>query len=160
MSLWNTILETNTFNFIILLVILAVLYHVLHISQMLESIKNNIISSIENAKFEQADAINKLKDAKNSYSKLDDELKVRLEDAEKKSSAIKKQILHDADSRVNAIEQNVINVIASEEKSVSNRITEKTLKASVELAKKIIVDKLEKTPELHNKFIDESIGEL
>ncbi len=160
MSLWDMILETNTFNFIILLVILAVLYHVLHISQMLESIKNNIISSIENAKFEQADAINKLKDAKNSYSKLDDELRTRLDDAEKKSSAIKKQILQDADSRVNAIEQNVINVIASEEKSVSNRITEKTLKASVELAKKIIVDKLEKTPELHNKFIDESIGEL
>lgn len=160
MSLWDMILETNTFNFVILLIILAVLYHVLHISQMLENLKNSIITSIENAKFEQANARNRLKDAQTNYDRLGDEIKAREEETIMKSNAIKSKILQDADFKIDAINKNAINMIAAEEKTINAKLTERTLKASIKLAKEIIINKLKENPELHNKFIDESIGEL
>ena len=107
MSFWDIILETNTFNFVILLIILAILYHILHVPKIVENLKDSIISSIENAKFEQADAVNRLKDAQNKYAKLGQEIKVREEEAKQKSNAIKSQILQDADSRIDAINKKI-----------------------------------------------------
>ena len=160
MSFWDTIIETNTFNFVILVIIFAVIFKKAKVSEVVNKIKNDITSSIEKAKDEKVNSINNLKNAQAQYDTLDTELKNRLVDAEQKSEAIVSKILSDANEQIKSIERNAQISITAEEKAINAVAVEKTLKSSVALAEKIIVEKLKNNPELHNKFIEESIGEL
>ena len=61
-NFWNLIVESNTFNFAVLLIIFAVLFKKLNISSGVEKIKQDIINTINNAKNERENAKNKLLD--------------------------------------------------------------------------------------------------
>ena len=47
MEIWNLILESNTFNFVVLVIILAVILHKMNFLSVLENLKENIINRIE-----------------------------------------------------------------------------------------------------------------
>ena len=160
MSFWDTIIETNTFNFVILIIIFAVIFKKLNISEIVSKIKGDIISSIENAISEKENSINKLNDAQGQYDSLDTELKNRKLEAMQKSDAIVSQILSNANDRIKSIESNAKTSILAEEKTINAKAIDKTLKNSTILAEKLIIQKLKEKPELHKKFIQESIGEL
>lgn len=49
-NFWNIIVESNTFNFAVLLVIFAVLYKKMNVADGIEKIKQGIINSINSAK--------------------------------------------------------------------------------------------------------------
>lgn len=159
-NFWNIIVESNTFNFVVLLLIFAILYKKLNVSNAVEKIKQGIVKTIEDAKSEKESAENKLKDAQKAIENLDDDIKSRIDDAKLRAEGIAKQILTNADSRVKLIEKNIGRVISAEEKTLSAKMSEKTLKTSVELAKQHIINMLENNKDLHNKFIDESIENI
>ena len=52
-NFWNIIVESNTFNFAVLLLIFAILYKKLNISNTVEKIKQDVINTINNAKTEK-----------------------------------------------------------------------------------------------------------
>lgn len=159
-NFWNIIVESNTFNFAILLLIFAVLFKKLNVADGVERIKQGIITSINNAKTEQENAKNKLLSAQNSIQHIDEDIAKQLSDATRRGEDIAKQIMDTTQSKVEMIENNVSRVIGAEEKTLSAQMTEKTLNASIELAKQHIVSKLENNMDLHNKFIDESIENI
>ena len=49
-NFWNIIVESNTFNFAVLLLIFAILYKKLNISNTVEKIKQDVINTINNEK--------------------------------------------------------------------------------------------------------------
>ena len=159
-NFWNIIVESNTFNFAVLLVIFAVLYKKMNVADGIEKIKQGIINSINSAKEEQKCAKNKLKDAQKSIENIDSDIAKQLEDAVQRGEGLANQILANTEEKVQLIEKNVKRVINAEEKTLSAKMTEKTLKASIELAKKHIISTLENNQDLHNKFIDESIENI
>lgn len=159
-NFWNIIVESNTFNFAVLLVIFAVLYKKMNVADGIEKIKQGIINSIDSAKEEQKCAKNKLKDAQKSIENIDSDIAKQLEDAVQRGEGLANQILANTEEKVQLIEKNVKRVINAEEKTLSAKMTEKTLKASIELAKKHIISTLENNQDLHNKFIDESIENI
>lgn len=159
-NFWNIIIESNTFNFAVLLVIFAVLYKKMNVADGIEKIKQGIINSINSAKEEQKCAKNKLKDAKKSIENIDSDIAKQLEDAAQRGEGLANQILANTEEKVQLIEKNVKRVINAEEKTLSAKMTEKTLNASIELAKKHIISTLENNQDLHNKFIDESIENI
>ena len=159
-NFWNIIVESNTFNFAVLLIIFAVLYKKMNVSDGIEKIKLGIINSINSAKEEQERAKAKLKNAQKSIENIDSDIAKQLEDASQRGDGLANQILANAENKVKQIEKNVERVIEAEEKTLSAKMTGKTLNASIELAKKHIVSTLENNQDLHNKFIDESIENI
>lgn len=159
-NFWNIIVESNTFNFAVLLIIFAVLYKKMNVADGIEKIKQGIINSINSAKEEQKCAKNKLKDAQKSIENIDSDIAKQLEDAVQRGEGLANQILANTEEKVQLIEKNVKRVINAEEKTLSAKMTEKTLNASIELAKKYIISTLENNQDLHNKFIDESIENI
>lgn len=159
-NFWNIIVESNTFNFAVLLVIFAVLYKKMNVADGIEKIKQGIINSINSAKEEQKCAKNKLKDAQKSIENIDSDIAKQLKDAVQRGEGLANQILANTEEKVQLIEKNVKRVINAEEKTLSAKMTEKTLNASIKLAKKHIISTLENNQDLHNKFIDESIENI
>lgn len=159
-NFWTLIVESNTFNFAVLLIIFAVLFKKLNISSGIEKIKQEIINTINNAKNERENAKNKLLDAEKSIEHINEDIKQRLDDATQRGEGIARQILSNTEEQVQLIEKNISRVISAEEKTLSAQMTAKTLQASVELAKQHIKNSIANNPELHNKFIDESIENI
>lgn len=159
-NFWNLIVESNTFNFAVLLIIFAVLFKKLNVSAGIEKIKQDIINTLNNVKFERENAKNKLFDAQKSIEHINEDIKQRLDEASKRGEGIAKQILSSTDEQVQLIEKNISRVINAEEKTLSAKMTSKTLQASIELAKQHIIKSIANNPELHNKFIDESIENI
>ncbi len=73
-NLWNLILESNTFNFVVLVVILVIVMQKLHISDKLEDIKHEIIDKIEKSKQAKEDAAYSLADAKTKIEHLEEDI--------------------------------------------------------------------------------------
>lgn len=159
-NFWNLIVESNTFNFVVLILIFAIIFKKINISDTIEKIRLDIVNTIDNVKKEQQNAKIKLADAQKAIEHIDDDIKDRLKEAGQRADSISKQILENSDAQVKLIEKNIERVITAEEKTLSAQMTKKTVKSSVELAKEHIISLLEKNPELHKKYIDESIENL
>ncbi len=159
-NFWKLIVESNTFNFAVLLLIFALLFKKLNISDTVEKIKQNIIKSIEDAKLEREQAKQKLTEAQNSVEHVEEEIKERLQDASIRAKGLAKQIQNETSLKVKLIEKNIERVIEAEEKTLSSQMSDKALQSAISLAKEHITKTLAENPDLHNKLIEESIGEI
>lgn len=160
MNFWNAIVQSNTFNFAVLVLIFAVLYKKLNVSKVVDNIKDDIVKKLNDAKLEREQAKAKLLDVQNSVKNLDNEIKENLANAKLRAKNLSEQIIKNAENQVQLIEKNVKNVISGEEKTLSTSINDKALKKAIELAEQKIIKTLEDNPKLHDKFIEESIGEI
>ena len=159
-NLWNLILESNTFNFVVLLVILVIVMQKLHISDALENIKNEIIENIEKAKKTKQEAELSLADAKAKIEHLDDELGERIALATQQAHNVGEQIQENTKRRIKQIENNIEKVIETEEKTIITSLSDETSMESIKLAEEIKRKKLKDDPSLHDRYIQESIDEL
>lgn len=160
MNFWNAIVQSNTFNFAVLVLIFAVLYKKLNVSIVVDNIKDDIVKKLNDAKSEREQAKAKLLDVQNSVKNLDNEIKENLADAKTRAKNLSEQIIKNAENQVQLIEKNVKNVISGEEKTLSTSINDKALKSAIALAEQKIIKSLEDNPKFHDKFIEESIGEI
>lgn len=160
MEIWNLIVESNTFNFIILVIILWVLLQKMHVVSLLENLKDNIINKIEMSKSEREKAENELKKARNAVANLDNEIKESIELTRKNIEGAVKQTLENAELQAENILNNVKNVIENEEKQISSKLLNSTAQQAVQSAKDKIIARLKANPELHNKYIDEAIEDI
>jgi len=158
--IWNIIVTSNTFNFIVFVLILAWIFKKINIGEIISSLQVKIIKIIEDAKKEKEEALLKLSNAKKAVENLGEEMKVIVDDAQKSAEVISNKILSEAQKQLESIESNAIKVIDAEEKMLISKLTKSTSKASVEIAKARIEKTLEETPTLHEKYINESIDEL
>lgn len=159
-SIWNTIVTSNTFNFIIFVLILAWVFKKIDINKIITSLQKKIIKIIEDAKKEKEEALDSLSKAEKAVENLSEELKTIVNDAQKSAEVISSKILSEAQKQIESIEANATKVIEAEEKLLISKLTKNTSKASVDMAKSHIVKTLEDTPTLHEKYINESIDEL
>ncbi len=157
---WNLIVQSNTFNFAILVIIIAVVFAKIDLPGIIEKIKNDVASAIENAKQEKENAENELKTAKKTAANTDNEVAEQLKTAENNAQNLSQGIMKNTELQVENIKSNILKVIKAEEKSLSAKLTQDTVNNSIELAKQNIINKLNENPDLHNKFIDDSINEI
>ena len=160
LNFWNLIVESNTFNFVVLILIFAILFKKINLADTIEKIRLDIVNTIDNVKKEQSDAKNKLAGAQKAIEHIDEDIKDRLNEASKRADGISKQIFENTNAQVKLIEKNIERVITAEEKTLSAQMSSKTLKSSVALAEEQIKKMLENNPELHNKYIEESIENI
>lgn len=158
--IWNTIVQSNTFNFIIFVLILAWVFKKINVGTIIASLQEKIIKILDEVKKEKEEAHKNLKDAQRAVENLPEELKTIVTEAEKSAEVISEKIFTEAKKQLESIEQNAQKVILAEEKLLISNLAKNTSSASVEAAKTHIEQTLEQTPTLHEKYINESIDEL
>lgn len=159
-KIWNIIVESNTFNFIIFALIFVWVFKKIDLNGIINSLHQKIIKIINEAKKEHEDAQNDLFNAQKAVENLGEELISIVDDAHKSANVISEKILTEAKKQIKSIESNAQKVIDAEEKLLISKLTKNTSQASVEVAKVNIKNVLEQTPTLHEKYINESIDEL
>lgn len=160
LHIWDTIVKSNTFNFIVMLLLLGWIVKKINLANTLNKFKSDIIKSIENSKQEKENGISVLKEAEKSVENIETEIAERLEVANKQAENIEKDILNLADNKIKQIEKSISKVIENEEKQISTKLIYNTTQNAVKLAKEKMSKLLEENPKLHEKFINESLKEL
>ena len=160
MNFWATIVESNTFNFAILILIFALLWKKLNISNTIENIKSSVIKVIDNAKSEYEASQLKLKNAEKSTANLEKEINEITENAERQAEGLSRNIIENSDKQILSISQNIEKIISAEEKAIIRQASNRTLNISLELAKEHIKKVLNSNPELHYKYIKKSLEEI
>lgn len=159
-NIWNIIVYSNTFNFIVFVAIIAFVAKKIDISSAISALQSKIIKIIEDTKKEHQEAKDKLLQAEKAVENLPNELDGLIQDATKSAEIISQKVLLEAQKQIENIEANATKVIEAEEKLLISQLSKNTSKASVELAKAHIKNTLNETPTLHEKYINESIDEL
>lgn len=157
---WNLIVQSNTFNFAILAIIIAIVCIKIDLPNIIEKIRDEIALAIENANYEKQTAEKELRKTKKIVKNTDLEVNEKIDHAKKSAKLISDEIKKNTELSIQHIKDNIDRVIQAEEKKITAELTHNTIQSSVELAKKNIVDKLNNNIDLHNKFIEKSIQEL
>lgn len=158
--IWNTIVTSNTFNFIVMLFILGWVVKKFALRTSLENLQNKVGQTIKTSEKEKENGLLTLKNAEKSVENLEEEISSNLNQAKSQAENLAKEILEKAENKVKQLELNIKKAVISEEKQISTRLMSDTAKRSSELAKSKIEKLLEDHPELHEKFINESLAEL
>lgn len=160
LDIWDLIVKSNTFNFVLLVAIFCFIFKKIDISKILDKLQTDIVNTIENVKNNKNLAGIKLSKAKDSIKNLDKDIELQMEQANITAKSITDNIFQAAEKNIELINKNIDKVIATEEKTISSSLTEKTAEAAILIAENHIVTTLRNRPELHNKYIEESIQEL
>lgn len=159
-NFWNIIIETNTFNFVILAIIIAIVWVKLDINKVFQTLKENISNAIENAKTSKLDADRELKKAKKLFKNIQNEITEQEQQAQKTANAMVNSITKNLEEQLNSIEKNINLAIQNEEKEYSLNLTHETTDKAIKIAEQKIINMLNDNPQLHEKLIQESINEL
>lgn len=157
---WDIIVKTNTFNFAILVIIFAVIFVKLNVPQILENIKNDIASTINNARAEKDLAEKELRKTTKLVKNTDKEVEEKLSIAKTNAKTLTNDINKNTKNQILHIESNITKVIDSEEKKVNSELSSKTVNSAIDLAQKTIIQNLKKDKNLHLKLLDKSLDEL
>ncbi len=160
LNIWDTIVRSNTFNFVIFVAILAWVFKKIDVNSTITLLQEKIIKAINDAKKERDDAHSKLLNAEKAVENLGSELGKIVTEAEKSAESINKKILEEAQKQISGLEANAEKIIAAEEKLVVSNLAKSTSKESLVNAETKIKDALAQTPTLHEKYINQSIDEL
>ncbi len=159
-QIWNFIVTSNFFNFVVMVLILTWIINKVNLADILEKAVVSIKNTIEKAEQEKSAGEKELQTALKSVENLDNEIKERINTAEKHAEKIAQNIITETEQKVKNIESNIERAVTAEEKTISARLSKKTAAASAELAKLHIKAVLEANPSLHEKYINQSIEEL
>lgn len=157
---WNLIVQSNTFNFIVMLVIFAIIWQKLNLSASLVKMKSDIVEFIENSKKERTISEEHLLDAKKSIENLDSEIKEKLEKSKVLAQNVFEEIQTMALKSVEKIEANVDKIIDNETRKINSKLSDSTVDSAVKLATEKLKAMFSQNPELHAQYINKSIEAL
>lgn len=157
---WNLIVQSNTFNFIIMLVILVMLWQKLDLTSKVETMKNDIANFIENSKKERELASLHLQDAEKSVANLGAEIREKLANSKVLAQNVFDEIQDMAQKSVEKIEANVDKIIDNETRKVNTKLSHTTADNAINLATQKLKEMFAQKPELHEQHINEAIETL
>ena len=99
--IWDILVKSNTFNFIVMLFILGWIVKKFAIKDSLEGLKNSVINSIEKAKEEKENAKLELQKAEKSVENLEEEISSRIKSAKQHAENVAEKKL----SRLNLLQK-------------------------------------------------------
>lgn len=154
---WTLIVKSNTFNFIIMLVIFAVIWQKLNMSEKLETMRLEIANFIENSKHEKEHAEKQLSTTKKDVENVKDEIAKTIEQAKISAQNVFEEINKMTGNAIEKIEANVDKIIDNETRKLNSSLTIDTAQNAVNLAKEKLQKLFDETPSLHEQYIEQSI---
>lgn len=157
---WSNILNSNAFNFTILVIFFAILMKYLKLPEAMEAQRRDIQASVEssdNLKKEAEEAFHKVE---KSLENLPAELDEILKKADSTAKAFEAKSRDEIEKLVASIKENTKKQLEAEEKQVQSSLMKNVSKASVEVAQRQVKRALEGNKELHRKFISDFINSI
>lgn len=152
--------QSNAFNFLIVVILLVIICKYAKIGQKLTSAQESVKDSIDNSIKAREDSIEELLKANEAAESVKEEISEIEENCDNSITALNEKIEKETDIQIENIHKNTEKIINSENKQVISELSGKTALAAIELAKKHIKEVLKNKPQYHQKFIEESINEL
>ncbi|MBR1942235.1 hypothetical protein IJ843_00700 [bacterium] len=160
MEIWNTIVQTNTFNFIIFVLIFAIILKVAKVGNLIASMQEKVKQFVNDSVSAKENSVQNLKKAEETASKVGLEIKEIIDNADLNAMRLGRKILADANVQSENILKSADKVNDANGKKIIYELSQEAALASVELAKKHIINVLDKKPQYHAKFLEDSINEL
>lgn len=160
MELWSIIVQSNTFNFVLMIALFALIIKKCKLSQKLDDAIVKIKETIEKSQEVLKESEEELDESIDKTKNVADEIKEIEQKGEQNLKNIEEKLNKDSENQINSIKLNADKIIDSKEKEIVSELSKKTILASIEVARKHIINLLQKHPEYHQSFINESIKEL
>lgn len=160
LNIWSKILESNLFNFVLMLVLLDWILKKTNMSDKLEQGRKSIEDKINNSKLAKENAIKELFELQEKSKDVAKEAHEILTKSNANAVMVGEKIVEDAKKQANEFGKNLDKIVESNQKAVKNSLREKTSQTAVKIAQDYIEDRLENDRSLHIKFINESIDAL
>ena len=156
---FSSILHSNLFNFILLVLIL---YHLLApvIKKMIEQNTEKTSNIVNDSISTRDNAIQNLEKTKEDYAKTPQEIKEINSIAENTLDSLKKKSEEDTELSKNIIEENSVKSVNSESARIMSVLTKETVEDSVETARADIINRLKNEDGLADKLIEQAIDNL
>ena len=159
-EIWNDILQSNLFNFVLMLFVLAWIFKKFNIADKLEQGRKNIEDRIIFSNLEKEKSITNLYTAQAETENVSKKVFEILDRSEKNALITGQKLVDEAIEQSKNIEDTVKKTEESEIKSLNDTLREKTARAAIKLAQNRVETELENNRDLHMKFINESIDAL
>lgn len=160
MEIWNTIVQTNTFNFIIFLLIFAWIFKIAKIGNVLTDMQNKVAKTIDDSVLAKEDSVKILNAAGETVKNVDKEVKEIIDNADLSAIRLSRKIAADANTASESILKAADKANNAKGKEIISELSQETAFASIELAKNHIIKILEKKPHYHAKILQDSIDEI
>ena len=160
MQIWTLIVQSNTFNFIVLILLLALILKLIKIDDKFQNAIDNIKRTINQSKNVFEKSVEDLKSASESASNTEYEIDLIKQKGDNNILNFEQENTKELEKQIDLINSNTQKELNSKESELISKLSQNTIRASIELAKLHITKLLEKNPSYHEKFINDSISEL
>lgn len=159
-EIWNKILTSNLFNFVLMLVFLGWIIKKCDIAGALERGRKSIEERITLSNQKREDALKNLYDTQAEGANVDKEIFETLEKAEQNAVIVGEKLVEEAKVQSQTFGKNTQKTIDTAIENLKINLTNETAQKAVELAKQHIKKQLADNRELHIRYINESIDAL
>ena len=160
LQIWNNILTSNLFNFVVMLFVLGWIIKKFDIAGLLEKGRKSIEDNIQTSKDVKKESLDKLYETQEKTKEIDEKVFEILNKADKNATIVGEKLVDDAKRQAVEFDKALQKTIDGNIKALNLNLSNKTAEASIKLAKKHIEKELENNKDLHMKFINESIDAL
>lgn len=159
-DIWYLIVQTNTFNFIIVFILLCVIFSKLNMREKIDKLRNDIKNYVDSSSEEKINAEKALNEIKNEISKLPDEINKIKKSAQNSVSSLERKIESEIKEQMSDIDNNAKRILNLETKKFKSKLTGILSEASVNLAKDNALSQLNNNRKLHDQYIYDAIKEI
>lgn len=159
-EIWKQICESNLFNFVVMVLLLAWLVKKFDLGAKIEAGRKKIESNIAESENVKEENLKKLYEVQEASTKIDEEMLKVFSSAEEKARFVGEKLLEEGKIQAESIKENSKKTIDTNIKTVKNEIIKETAQEAMKLAEQHIKSTLESDPNLHQKFIWESIDAI
>ena len=159
-NLFQTLIHSNTINFLIVLSLLLFLMSKLKIGNKIDLMRNEIKNFVDETTNEKNLAEKELENINNKIKNLPKEIQEIETSTQKHIEGFERRIKNELKDKMLDIKTSSDRILNLEIKQFKEKLTGLLSEASINLAKKNAIEQLENNRELHNKYIYEAIEEI
>ena len=160
LEIWNKILSSNLFNFVLMLVLLGWLTEKLNLADAIEKGRKNIEDKILNAKKEKEEALKTLYETQEYGVNVEQESLEIIDKSAKNAVLVGEKLVEDAEKLAETFSVSTQKAINTNIEKLKLNLTNETAQTALNMAKNHIEKLLKEDRSLHIKYINESIDAL
>ncbi len=157
---YANILHSNLINFVIMIVIIALILRKINVKDNIDNQHKKIKDSINKSQEEVKSALKNYENAKEKLDNVHIETEKIVENAKNVLENLEQKHKNELEDIKAYFEKNLTKEIEREKQNTLNDITLSVAKASAALSYDNIKQTLEQNPNLHQKYIDECINSI
>ena len=160
LEIWNKILLSNLFNFVLMLVLLGWIIEKFDIGGALEKDRKSIEDKINNSKKEHETALQNLYATQEKEVEVDKEILDIIDKSAHNAVIVGEKLVEEAKKQSENFSKSTQKAIATNIEKLRLNLTNETAQTAINKAKNHIENLLKEDRNLHIKYINESIESL